>query len=394
MTSTPVTATDPVGLLKDLIACPSVTPTDAGVLDVVAGVLAPHGFEITRRTFEGDGSYPVDNLFAVRKGGPRTLLFCGHTDVVPPGDPADWTSDPFTPREADGKIFGRGAADMKSGVAAFLAAATQAASDGTADGATIAIAITNDEEADSVNGIDKLMTWATDAGHAFDFAIVGEPSSAKVLGDSIKIGRRGSISGTITVEGVQGHSAYPERANNPLPVLAAIVTALKAEPIDGGTAHFPATNIEVTSIDVGNPAFNVIPRRGTLKFNIRHNDLWTADSLFAWVEARMESVSAHECTVTMARHGRPSNAFISPLGSDVERLGDVVAELTGRRPEHATFGGTSDARFIARYCPVVECGLVGTSMHQTDEHVAIADLVGLTAIYHRFIGRFGEASAA
>ena len=268
MTST--AAGDPVRLLKDLIACPSVTPEEAGALDVLDRALSAIGFTVTRLRFEGNGSYPVDNLFAIRGTGGRRLLFAGHADVVPPGDRANWASDPFVPREADGKLYGRGAADMKSGIAAFVAAAAAI----PADAGTVMLAITNDEEADAINGTEKLMIWAEAQQHHFDFAIVGEPSSAALLGDSIKIGRRGSLSGTITVTGTQGHVAYPDKANNPLPALARIVTALDTT-IDTGTAHFPATNLEVTSIDVGNAISNVIPAAGTIRFNIRYNDLCT-----------------------------------------------------------------------------------------------------------------------
>ena len=386
MTSLP--AGDPVRLLKDLIACPSVTPTEAGVLDVLERALGSIGFAVTRLRFEGDGSYPVDNLFAIRGNGGRRLLFAGHTDVVPPGELANWTSDPFTPREADGKLYGRGAADMKSGIAAFVAAAASVPE----DAGTVMLAITNDEEADAINGTAKLMEWAEAQQHHFDFAIVGEPSSAATLGDSIKIGRRGSLSGIITVSGTQGHVAYPDRANNPLPTLARIVTALDTE-IDGGTEHFPASNLEVTSIDVGNAVSNVIPASGTIRFNIRYNDLWTPETRSDWVRERIASVDHAGASVNFALAGAPSRSFLSPLSGDVDTLGDAIASVTGRRPEFSTGGGTSDARFIAQYGPVVECGLVGPSMHKADEHIAIVDLTGLTEIYRAFMVRFFEVRA-
>ncbi|KKB13209.1 succinyl-diaminopimelate desuccinylase [Devosia geojensis] len=384
-------ADDPVRLLKALIERPSVTPEEAGVFDVLENALLPLGFSVSRLRFEGSGSYPVDNLFAIRDRGGRKLLFAGHTDVVPPGDTADWASDPFTPHEAEGRIYGRGAADMKSGVAAFVAAVARAVAEGAAEDGTIALAITNDEEADAVNGTARLMAWARDEGHAFDFAIVGEPSSAERLGDSIKIGRRGSYSGMVTVEGIQGHVAYPEKANNPLPVLASVVTALKAEALDFGTEHFPASNLEVTTIDVGNTASNVIPAKGTLKFNIRFNDLWSPETLKEWVAARIAGVDPRGCVVRFEGTGVPSRSFLSPQSGDVELLMQVIAEATGARPALSTGGGTSDARFIAQYCPVVECGLVGTSMHKTDEHVAVSDVTGLTEIYRAFIERFLKA---
>lgn len=381
---TDIAADDPVQLLKALIACPSVTPEPAGALDVLDTALTGLGFTTTRLRFEGDGSYPVDNLFAIRGNTGRRLLFAGHTDVVPPGDLADWTADPFTLRQADGKLYGRGAADMKSGIAAFIAAAASI----PAAAGTIMLAITNDEEADAINGTGKLMAWAKDQGRSFDFAIVGEPSSAALLGDSIKIGRRGSFSGLITVEGAQGHVAYPHKANNPLPILARIVTALSDTTIDRGSEHFPATNLEVTTIDVGNPISNVIPARGTIRFNIRYNDLWTPQTLAEWVRDRIASVDANDIKIRFEVSGTPSRSFLSPLNADVETLSLTIESVTGRRPELSTGGGTSDARFIAQYGPVVECGLVGPSMHKADEHIALDDLTGLTEIYRAFMTRF------
>lgn len=378
---------DPQNLLERLIACPSVTPEAAGVLGLLGRELEAIGFAVTHLRFEGDGSYPVDNLFATRGTGGRKLLFAGHTDVVPPGDLAQWSADPFVPRIEGGKLFGRGAADMKSGVAAFVAACSEV----PAEAGTIQLAITNDEEADAINGTEKLVRWMVDNGHSFDFALVGEPSSAEFLGDSIKIGRRGSFSGVVTVRGVQGHVAYPQKANNPLPVLAAILTALSTTTLDEGTEHFPASNLEVTTVDVGNPTSNVIPGAGTLKFNIRYNDTWTPDTLAEWVRARIASVDANGAEVGFEIAGVPSRAFLSPLSEDIDTLSDAIEDVTGRRPEFSTGGGTSDARFIAQYGPVVECGLVGPSMHKADEHIALTDLVGLTAIYESFMARFFEA---
>ena len=376
-------AGDPVTLLKRLIACPSVTPETAGALDIVDEALTALGFTVTRLRFEGDGSYPVDNLFATRGNSGRRLLFAGHTDVVPPGDLATWTSDPFEPREADGKLYGRGAADMKSGIAAFIAAVSAI----PADAGTVMLAITNDEEADAINGTAKLMAWAEAQQQHFDFAIVGEPSSAALLGDSIKIGRRGSFSGRITATGTQGHVAYPDRANNPLPTLARIVTALDTT-IDTGTEHFPASNLEVTSIDVGNPTGNVIPASGTLKFNIRYNELWTPETLADWVRGRIASAEPGRIQIDFTVSGVPARSFLSPLSDDVGTLSAAIQAVTGRTPQFSTGGGTSDARFIAQYGPVIECGLVGPSMHKADEHIALSDLTGLTEIYRTFMTRF------
>ncbi|WP_404400000.1 succinyl-diaminopimelate desuccinylase [Pelagibacterium halotolerans] len=373
-------------LLANLVRCPSVTPETAGVLDVLENFLTPLGFEVTRLTFEGAGSYPVENLFATRKSaepGPH-LLFAGHTDVVPPGDRAAWSHDPFAADIADGVLWGRGATDMKSGVAAFCAALAET---GAPEKGQISLAITNDEEADAVNGTDKLMAWARAQGHRFDFAIVGEPSSAETLGDSIKIGRRGSFSGEIVVTGKQGHVAYPEKAANPLPVLCAAALALDAD-WDAGTEHFQPTNLEITSIDTGNPTSNVIPARSTLRFNVRFNDTWNAETLAAEIERRLETVDARGCDIAFVPKGRVSKCFLSAPVGHVALMCAIMKDELGIEPKLATGGGTSDARFIADYCPVVECGLVGATMHQIDERVPLADVERLSALYGRFIARF------
>jgi succinyl-diaminopimelate desuccinylase len=384
----------PVNLLQDLIRRASVTPLEAGVLDVVEQALRPLGFAVTRLQFEGDGSYPVDNLFATREpvGATRGrhLLFAGHTDVVPPGDAALWTHPPFAAEIADGRIYGRGAADMKSGVAAFVAAAAAAVADGSANGGRISLAITNDEEADSINGTEKLMAWAAAQGHRFDFAIVGEPSATAVTGDSIKIGRRGSLNGRIVVDGVQGHVAYPDRAKNPLPVAAAIVAALSGK-LDDGNASFPPSNLEFTSIDVGNETTNVIPAQATLRFNVRFNDGWTPESLEAAIRENLDNLDANGCGIAFSLAGRPSRSFLCPPGAAVDTLVASIAALNGTGPELSTAGGTSDARFIAQYCPVVECGLPGPTMHKADEHIAIADLEALVRLYQAFIARYFAA---
>ena len=373
---------DALGLLQDLIRRPSVTPAEEGVLDVLEAVLTRLGFACTRVKFEGDGSYPVDNLFATRGSSGKHLLFAGHTDVVPPGDTAAWTHLPFAADVADGLVYGRGAADMKSGIAAFVAALSQAPAD-----ARISLAITNDEEADSVNGTDKLMAWAEAQGHRFDFAIVGEPSATLRVGDSIKIGRRGSFSGQIRVTGTQGHVAYPDRANNPIPVAAALVTALSGK-LDDGTEHFPPSNLEFTTIDVGNPTGNVIPAAVTMRFNVRHNDRWSPESLTESVNAVIDNLDKQGTSVEFVQLGRPSRVFISPLDGGVDTLIETIARATGVPPELSTAGGTSDARFIAEYCPVVEFGLPGPTMHKVDEHIRIADLEALTALYAQFIAEY------
>jgi len=381
-------AADPVHLTRQLVAEPSVTPNTGRTLDIIDKALSEAGFTVTRLVFSGDGSHTVENLFALRDRGGKRLLLAGHVDTVPPGDPADWSSDPFVPRDDAGLIYGRGAADMKSGVAALVAATLRAVAAGEAEHGTIGFAITADEEADAINGTDKIVAWMRETGHDFDFCIVGEPSSSEIVGDSIKIGRRGSFSGLVRVEGIQGHVAYPDKARNPLPVLAAIASALSTERLDEGTEHFPPSNLEVTTIDVGNPVGNVIPRFGELRFNVRHCDLWTAESLEAWVHARIAGIDARGCSISFEQTGRPAQAFLCPPAEAVDLLGTVIAAETGAPPIQATGGGTSDARFIAGFCPVVEFGLVGPSMHKVDEHVRITDIEALCGLYQRFFARY------
>jgi len=379
-------AADPVRLLQDLIRCASVTPTEAGVLDILGQALAPLGFAVTRLRFEGNSSYPVDNLFATRGASGPHLLFNGHTDVVPPGERALWTHEPFGAEIVDELLYGRGAVDMKSGIAAFVAALASAPATGR-----ISLAITNDEEADGVNGTARILDWAAAQGHTFDFAIVGEPSATARVGDSIKIGRRGSYSAEVKVTGTQGHVAYPERANNPLPVAAALVTALSGR-LDDGTEHFPPSNLEFTTVDVGNPTGNVIPASVTMRFNVRHNDRWSRESLHLHVSDAIEQLDKRGAKVEFVQLGRPSRVFLSPLDGGVDTLVATIARQTGTRPELSTGGGTSDARFIAEYCPVVECGLPGPTMHKVDEHIRITDLEALTALYAQFIADYcGDA---
>ena len=380
-------AADPVALLKDLIRCPSVTPAEAGVFGVLERALTPLGFLVSRHRFEGGGSYPVDNLFATRgaASGPGTgphLLFAGHTDVVPPGDRSLWTRDPFGAEIADGVLYGRGASDMKSGIAAFVAALTAAPATGR-----ISLAITNDEEADGINGTAKLMQWAAAEGHRFDFAIVGEPSATARVGDSIKIGRRGSLNGRVTVTGIQGHVAYPQKALNPLPVAAALVASLSGQ-LDEGSERFPPSNLEFTSIDAGNEVTNIIPASVRLRFNVRYNDRWTPESLEEAIREGIANIDAGGASIAFELAGAPSRSFLSPESGAVELLAQVIETETGARPELSTGGGTSDARFVAQYCPVVECGLPGPTMHQADEQVILADLEALTALYAAFLRRY------
>lgn len=375
---------DPATLLADLIRQPSVTPDLAGTFDVLEAALTPLGFTCTRLTFEGDGgSYPVDNLFATRNRGGRHLLFAGHTDVVPPGNADEWQHAPFAADIADGLIYGRGSADMKSGIAAFVAAIARAGD----LGGTISLAITNDEEAEAINGTDKLMAWAEAEGHRFDFAIVGEPSATARVGDSIKLGRRGSLNGRIRVTGTQGHVAYPERANNPLPAAATLLLALSGK-LDDGSEHFPPSNLEFTTVDVGNPTSNVIPAAADLRFNVRYNDSWTPKTLVEAIQKVIDDQDLLGATAVFTPVGRPSRSFLSAVEGGVETLIETIARRTGVPPELSTGGGTSDARFIAEYCPVVECGLPGQTMHKVDEHIRLSDLEDLTALYAAFLSDY------
>jgi len=382
---------DPVAIARDLVRCRSVTPAEGGALEFLDGVLRAAGFTVQRPKFAEPGTAEIENLYArIGTQGPH-LVFAGHTDVVPPGDEAAWTHAPFAGEIHDGVLFGRGAVDMKGGVACFVAAALDylAAVGGKPRG-SISFLITGDEEDIAVNGTVKLLKWVAERGETFDHCILGEPTSAQALGDVIKIGRRGSLNGTLTVNGKQGHVAYPDRADNPIRSIVRIMSALMAEPLDQGSAHFDPSNLEFTSIDVGNRTVNVIPAEVRARFNIRFNDHHTRDVLKALIERR----AAAACAGARWRiDWEPSNAdvFLTPPSRFVDAVADSVAEIAGRRPVLSTSGGTSDARFIKNYCPVVEFGLVGRTMHQVDERTPTADLVTLTAIYRRIIERYFAA---
>lgn len=376
---------DAQSLLADLIRCASVTPKDDGALAIVERFLTQLGFTCHRLSFDGDGSYPVENLFATRGDGGKHLLFNGHIDVVPTGDEAKWTHPPFAADIADGMMWGRGTVDMKSAIAAFCSAISAVVADKTANQGTISVLITGDEEADAINGTEKVLAWAAAQHHRFDFAIVGEPSSTETVGDQLKVGRRGSFDGLVTVHGQQGHVAYPEMAKNPVPVMARVATALSETSLDAGNDHFQPSNLEITSIDVDNPATNVIPSEARLMFNVRFNDEWDALKLEDWVKAQITAVDAGGCHVHFERTAPVSRSFVCPAGDDVARLDGVIAKVTGAKPKHSTAGGTSDARFISLYCPVVECGLVGKHMHAVDERVPLDQVATLTDIYTAFI---------
>lgn len=390
-------ATDPVRNLAALIRCPSVTPSEGGALTALEAMLGPLGFAVDRPVFSEAGTADVENLYASRRADGRHLMFAGHTDVVPPGDPALWTHPPFAAEIHGGQIYGRGAADMKGGIACFVAAVARRVQGKTGIGGSLSLLITGDEEAAAVNGTIKLLAWATERGERWDAAIVGEPTNAERLGDMIKIGRRGSVSGVVVVRGLQGHAAYPHQADNPVRGAVTLAAALLDPPFDGGTASFQATNLEITSIDVGNTATNVIPATATLAFNIRFNDNWTVETVQAEVHDRLDRASrrkrfrsgrAEPVDFELSWPHRPSPVFLTRDDRLVETLRRSVESVTGLKPELSTSGGTSDARFIKDYCPVVEFGLIGKTIHAVDERASLADLETLTEIYGRFLDDF------
>lgn len=375
-----------VTIARDLIRCPSVTPAEGGALSYLQELLAGAGFAVSRVTFTDDDTPDVDNLFATIGSGKPHFVFAGHTDVVPTGTAGDWRHDPFDGTISDGFLFGRGAVDMKGGIAAFAAAALDYIGEAGADfGGTISFLITGDEEGPAVNGTVKLLQWAKEQGHEFDACIVGEPTNPDRLGDAIKIGRRGSLSGMVSVTGVQGHVAYPHLADNPIPGLVRLVAALDALELDQGNERFQPSNLEVVNIEVGNPAFNVIPARAEARFNIRFNDAWTLDRLKAKISETLQAVDLGSLQLEIAFRRDASESFLTKDETLIAALGKAVEAETGRVPDLSTGGGTSDARFIKNYCPVVEFGLVGQTMHKVDECAAVEDLDRLAAIYKRFL---------
>ncbi len=379
---------DPVMIARDLLRCRSVTPAEGGALGLIEALLSGAGFTVERMTFTQPGTAPVENLFARLGDCPPHLVFAGHTDVVPPGDEARWTHPPFAGEIADGLLFGRGAVDMKGGVACALAAALDhAAAHGGKPAGSLSFLITGDEEGIAVNGTTKLLQWAAARGERFDHCILGEPSGAAAVGDQIKVGRRGSLNGTLVVTGRQGHVAYPQLAENPIRALTALMTALMAEPLDQGSAHFEPSNLEFTSVDVGNPVVNLIPGEARARFNIRFNDCHDQASLKSLVETRAQAAGG---PARWRIDWEPSNAdvFLAQPGAFLDLVVGAIAEIAGRTPKLSTTGGTSDARFIKNYCPVLEFGLVGRTMHQTDECTAVADLMTLTAVYRRILERY------
>ena len=380
-----VARVDPLALSRALIRCPSVTPSDAGALDVLQAALEGMGFVCTRLPFSEPGTADVDNLYARIGGRPPNFCFAGHTDVVPVGDEAAWTCDPFGGEIRDGRLYGRGASDMKVAIAGFAAAAGRFLADrGDAFDGSLSLLITGDEEGPSINGTRKVLQWLGERGEILDACLVGEPTNPNTLGEMIKIGRRGSLNCALTVHGIQGHAAYPQRADNPIPRLVRMLAAIDDTPLDHGTAHFDPSTLTVTSIDVGNAATNVIPAHAGAKFNIRFNDQHTPEGLRAWLEDRCQAFGGRfeletQCTGV---------AFLTPPGRLSRVVAGAVRRVTGLDPELSTSGGTSDARFIKDACPVAEFGMPGETAHKVDENVAVADVATLTDIYGAILDDF------
>ncbi len=373
-----IDARDPIAVAQALIACESVTPAEGGALALLESLLKPLGFSVERPVFSDEGTPDVENLYARRGQGPA-FVFAGHTDVVPTGDPDRWTQAPFSGAVVGDQLYGRGAVDMKGAVACMVAAVARRPA-----AAPVAFLITGDEEGPAVNGTPKLLAWAAARGETFSGCLLGEPTNPDALGDEIKVGRRGSLSGVVTIPGVQGHVAYPHRADNPVRKLTKVLSALMDEPLDDGTEHFQPSNLEVVGVESGAGAFNVIPGEATLRFNVRYNDRHDAGSLMALIAGRLDRALGADA-YALAFEPRTGDAFLTPPGPLSELVADAVEAETGRRPALTTSGGTSDARFIKSYCPVVEFGLVGRTMHQIDERAPLADLEALTRIYERVL---------
>jgi len=380
---------DPVAIARDLLRCPSVTPAEGGALAYVEKTLKAAGFTVHRMSFSEPGTDDVENLYArIGTAGPH-LVFAGHTDVVPAGDERAWKHPPFSGELSGGELYGRGAVDMKGGIACAIASVLDhLGHHGGKPKGSISFLITGDEEGIAVNGTPKLLKWVAERGEKFDHCVLGEPSNQEMLGDTIKIGRRGSLNGHLIVSGKQGHVAYPHRAENPIRGLVTLVSALQAEPLDQGTAQFAPSHLEFTSVDVDNKTVNLIPGEARARFNIRFNDRHTLESLEKMIEGRAAKAAGGK--IRFSFQWEPSNAgvFVTKPDPFTELVANAVAEVTGRKPVLSTTGGTSDARFITHYCPVVEFGLVGQTMHAIDERVPIADLRALTAIYRKIVDQY------
>ncbi|MEO0878523.1 MAG: succinyl-diaminopimelate desuccinylase [Pseudomonadota bacterium] len=390
MTSPGISALE---LAQALIRRPSVTPEDAGALDVLQAALERLGFACTRLPFEEEHAARVDNLYARRGDRGPNFCFAGHTDVVPPGDVTAWTRPPFEAAVEDGVLWGRGASDMKSAIAAFVAAA--ASLDHAAQG-SISLLITGDEEGSAVNGTRKVLEWLQKRGERIDHCLVGEPTNPEAMGDMVKVGRRGSINCWLTVLGAQGHVAYPHRAKNPIPDLAHCLTRLCATPLDNGYDRFQPSSLQITDIHSGNPAHNVIPARAGARFNVRFNPNWTGAKVEAWLRDQLDKTAAAHQFAYELKTIVSGEAFLTTDDEFIDLVAQSVSQVTKRAPELSTSGGTSDARFIKDHAPVVEFGLVGATMHKVDERIAVSDIETLTRIYetilNSYFAKFGTMS--
>ena len=383
---------DPVQLAQALIRCRSVTPVEGGALTLLESVLGPAGFTCHRLTMTEPGTPDVQNLYArLGTGGPH-LCFAGHTDVVPVGEESRWSRPPFAAEIAEGILYGRGAADMKGGVACFVAAALDYIQAGGLKRGSISFLITGDEEGAGINGTVKVLEWMKAKGEVVDGCLVGEPTSSKVVGDELKIGRRGYLNAEVIVHGKQGHSAYGQLADNPLPKLARIIDRVSSTPMDAGTARFQPSSVQATIVSVPNTATNVIPGAALVNFNIRYNDLHTRAGVEAWVKAQCDSAANETGAQYSLRFFGIGDVFLTEPGPLVDTMRGAVQAVTGRAAALTTNGGTSDARFIYRHCPVIELGLVNATVHQVDECVPVADLLTLTQIYRRFIQDYFAAA--
>ncbi len=367
-------------LARALIRCPSVTPADEGALAVLEAALEPLGFACERMPFSTPGTPDVDNLYARRGSEGPLFCFAGHTDVVPVGEPADWSVPPFSATVAGGRLTGRGAVDMKGAIAAFVTAVSRL---GPVPG-SIALLITGDEEGPAVNGTRPMLERLAARGERIDACVVGEPTNPARFGEMMKIGRRGSLNARLVVEGVQGHAAYPDLADNPVHPLLAMAHGLASTALDDGTAHFQPSSLQVTSVDVGNPTTNLIPARAEARFNIRFNDLHTGVGLEERLRRALDR-QGHAYRLEVSVSGE---SFLTPPGPLVDLAAKAMQEVTGRSPALSTSGGTSDARFIKDYCPVVELGLVSETAHKVDEYLEIEDLEKLTRVYERMLAGY------
>ena len=388
------TITDVIELTRTLVRCESVTPREAGALQLLEKTLTPLGFACERMDFTEAGTDDVANLYARIGTGGKHFCFAGHSDVVPVGDLSSWTIGPFAAELSGGYLFGRGAADMKGAIAAFTAAAARfIARRGRDFGGSISLLITGDEEGPAVNGTVKMLQRLAGRGETIDACVVGEPTSSKRFGDMMKIGRRGSMTVDLVVRGVQGHVAYPDRLDNAVHRLSAIIEALVREPIDQGSTHFQPTSLQFTTVDVGNPATNIAPGVARARFNTRFNDLWTSKTLFAHLKERIERANeALGGNGTVDYSVQVSGeSFYTPPGPLSDLVAGAIRDVAGVEVELSTTGGTSDARFIRSYCPVLEFGLVGESMHKVDEKSAVADLKTLARVYETVLDRYFAA---